>query len=117
MEKPRRGTRGVSTGPPTFEQRHPHALLCQVIGDRSAEGNLVPQGPSVSLDLLRMNAILSVQPADCLAVVQPGLTRTALNTALRHTGLFFPVDPGADASLGGMAATNASGTTTVRYGG
>ncbi|HZS88768.1 MAG TPA: FAD-binding oxidoreductase [Chloroflexota bacterium] len=83
----------------------------------SLEGLVIPQGPSVSLDLSRMNRVLKVRPADFLAVVEPGLTRTALNAALRDHGLFFPVDPGADASLGGMAATNASGTTTVRYGG
>ncbi len=83
----------------------------------SLEGHLIPQQPVLSLDLSRMHRVVSVHPEDFLAVVEPGLTRTALNTALRSTGLFFPVDPGADASLGGMAATGASGTTTVRYGG
>jgi D-lactate dehydrogenase (cytochrome) len=86
----------------------------------SLEGALVParrDARVLSLDLSRMHRVVSVQPENFLAVVQPGTTRTALNEALRHTGLFFPVDPGADASLGGLAATNASGTTTVRYGG
>jgi D-lactate dehydrogenase (cytochrome) len=86
----------------------------------SLEGALVPARPDIpvlSLDLSRMNQVVSIQPDNFLAVVQPGVTRTALNEALRYTGMFFPVDPGANASLGGMAATNASGTTTVRYGG
>ena len=64
-----------------------------------------------------MNRLLTLRADELNATVQPGLTRLALNAAAGEHGLFFPVDPGADASLGGMAATNASGTTTVRYGG
>src|SRR5215471_3412988 len=97
-----------------------HIPLIPYGAGTSLEGALVPARldvPILSLDLSRMNQVVSIQPDNFLAVVQPGITRTALNEALRYTGLFFPVDPGADASLGGMAATNASGTTTVRYGG
>lgn len=83
----------------------------------SEEGQLCAVGDAVSLDLSRMDKLVDLRPEDFLAVVEPGITRKTLNNRLRHTGLFFPVDPGADASLGGMAATNASGTTTVRYGG
>jgi D-lactate dehydrogenase (cytochrome) len=100
---------------------HAHRISVIPFGaGTSLEGALVPadaQDPGISLDLSRMNRVLSIQPENFLAVVQPGVTRTALNTALKGTGLMFPVDPGADGSLGGMAATNASGTTTVRYGG
>jgi D-lactate dehydrogenase (cytochrome) len=83
----------------------------------SFEGQLTPQGPALSLDLSRMKRVLAVRPEDFLVEVEPGLTREELNTVLAESGLFFPVDPGANASLGGMAATNASGTTTVYYGG
>ncbi|HEX7733807.1 MAG TPA: FAD-binding oxidoreductase [Ktedonobacteraceae bacterium] len=83
----------------------------------SFEGQITPQGPALSLDLSRMKRLISLRPADFLVEIEPGLTREELNAAIKETGLFFPVDPGANASLGGMAATNASGTTTVRYGG
>jgi D-lactate dehydrogenase (cytochrome) len=83
----------------------------------SLEGALVPTEPSISLDLGRMNRIVDIRAEDFTASVEPGVTYQALNRTLRSRGLFFAVDPGADASLGGMAATNASGTMTVRYGG
>jgi D-lactate dehydrogenase (cytochrome) len=83
----------------------------------SLEGHVIPVYGGISLDLTHMDRVLELHPDDLAAVVQPGVMREALNRAAGEHGLFFPVDPGADASLGGMAATNASGTTTVRYGG
>ena len=95
--------------------RHSVPVIAFGVGS-SLEGHLLAVQGGVSIDLSRMDRVVAVHPEDLTVTVEAGVTREQLNREIKDTGLFFPIDPGANATLGGMAATRASGTNAVRYG-
>lgn len=101
----------------TLEVAREHGVPVTPSGARSSlEGNVLPVQAGISLDLTRMNRVLYIEPGSLYATAEPGVLHPELNRELRSHGLFFSADPGAEASLGGMAGTNASGSNALRYG-